>query len=360
MAGMEKVVLAGCQALRQIDVDVEIGVIRETRVPSYAETFVSEAKTRGVRVFTNLHATKRVDFNLYRELSVYFRNNQFDILHTHGNKVLLYGARAKRKTTKLVHTQHGDTAHSRTVRFYAWLGRMQLRFAHAIFAVSKEMQSQMLSGQYPANRVQLVENMLAMEPPYPLRSANRKIDQPHFIVVGRLSPEKGIDILLAALAELDQPRPQLTIVGDGPTRSQLESRVKELDLCDSVSFAGFHSDIKPLLAKADAFVMPSLREGFPMSLIEAAACGLPIIASRVGGIPNLVVDGENGLLCEPGSVELLHGNLRTFLEDQIRYISQAREMAVSIQERFSSMNWARRTLNVYQTLQSQQGPTVRS
>jgi glycosyltransferase involved in cell wall biosynthesis len=130
------------------------------------------------------------------------------------------------------------------------------------------------------------------------------------ICVGRLSPEKGHAGLLKAFAELRRihPHVRLILVGDGPDREELDGLADELGLRDSVSFLGRLAEQATLkeVAASDVLVLPSFMEGLPVVLMEAMAIGLPVIASRVAGIPELIVDEQNGLLFTPANwAELL-------------------------------------------------------
>lgn len=124
-----------------------------------------------------------------------------------------------------------------------------------------------------------------------------------------VEPKKGLRFLLQAMAVLGrkygQPPCQLLIVGDGPSRHELELLREQLDLSSWVVFAGSRRDIPRVLHALDAFVLPSLYEGFGIALLEAMAAGKPVIATAVGGIPEFVLSGETGLLIEPGNVEAL-------------------------------------------------------
>ncbi len=124
-----------------------------------------------------------------------------------------------------------------------------------------------------------------------------------------VEPKKGLRILLQAMAVLakryGQPPCQLLLVGDGPSRHELELLREQLGLSSWVVFAGSRRDIPRVLHAVDAFVLPSLYEGFGIAILEAMAAGKPVIATSVGGIPEFVLSGETGLLVEPGNVEAL-------------------------------------------------------
>jgi glycosyltransferase involved in cell wall biosynthesis len=126
-------------------------------------------------------------------------------------------------------------------------------------------------------------------------------------VVARLDPLKGHADLIAALPRILQAAPttKLVFIGDGPTAPDLRRQVHEVGLTEQVHFLGARRDIPRLLRALDVFVLPSHQEGLGLAIIEAMAAGLPVVATRVGGIPEVVVDGETGLLVASGnSVEL--------------------------------------------------------
>lgn len=134
-----------------------------------------------------------------------------------------------------------------------------------------------------------------------------------------IEPKKGLTILLRAMAELaqkyGQPPCQLLIVGDGPSRDELEVLREQLELSSWVVFTGSRRDIPRVLHALDAFVLPSLYEGFGIAILEAMAAGKPVIATTVGGIPEFVLPEETGLLVEPGNVQALADAIDRLLSD---------------------------------------------
>lgn len=151
-----------------------------------------------------------------------------------------------------------------------------------------------------------------LPPPQPRAGSDVRL-----ILVGRLSPEKGIGGLLEALARCGDQRPQLVIVGDGPMRGELDRMVERLDLGEHVTFLGRLAERETLeeIAQSDALVLPSFMEGLPIVLMEAMALRKPVIATRVAGIPELVSDGENGLLFTPSDWNELAVKIATLSTD---------------------------------------------
>jgi glycosyltransferase involved in cell wall biosynthesis len=148
-------------------------------------------------------------------------------------------------------------------------------------------------------------------------------DVPLLIATGRLEYEKGFHITIHALQRIRKryPKAQLIIAGDGVSRPMLE-RLAEQTAPGAVHFTGHvpNEDLPALLAAADVYLMPTLRnEGMPMTIIEALAVGLPVIASRVGGVPSTITDGETGLLIPVGHTQALaQATIRVLEDDQLR------------------------------------------
>lgn len=135
----------------------------------------------------------------------------------------------------------------------------------------------------------------------PIREGNPEI---RLVTVARLTRQKGIDVLLRAVAEIqcnktsNHPSVRVVVVGDGDQRERLQSLAVSLGV--SAEFLGFRKDVQELLRDSDIFILPSYNEGLPYTILEAQSIGLPVVATRVGGIPEAVEDGVNGLLVEPG------------------------------------------------------------
>jgi glycosyltransferase involved in cell wall biosynthesis len=139
---------------------------------------------------------------------------------------------------------------------------------------------------------------------------------PRLIAVGRLKAPKDFLTLIRALAALPGQAFEALIVGDGPERSQIEAEIRRLDLQARVRLAGERSDVPELLAESDVFVLSSRSEGLPVSVLEAMAAELPVVATDVGGLAELVVDGETGILVPPGDEAALTEALGRVVADR--------------------------------------------
>lgn len=167
--------------------------------------------------------------------------------------------------------------------------------------------------------------------------AERPSPRPHVnvICVANLIPEKGVDVLLRSVARIDDPRLRLTVVGDGPEDKALRRLALELDLGGRVTFSGLRDDVDRLLRTADIFVHPAVwQEAFGLTVTEAMSSGCAVVASRVGALPELIVDGENGLLVPPGDVDALVAALRRLIGDPTYRAVLTRNARVRVTERF--------------------------
>ena len=157
--------------------------------------------------------------------------------------------------------------------------------------------------------------------------------------VGRLSPEKGLEYLISAIRDVVNvyPRTKVLVVGNGDDRYRLslQAKVKDLELSSHIIFAGFYEDMPQILRCMDIFSLPSLSEGFNRSLLEAMACGLPVVATSVGGNIEIVQNGVNGLLVPPGNPEALASAVTELLKDKEKARKMGLEGQRLVEENFS-------------------------
>jgi glycosyltransferase involved in cell wall biosynthesis len=195
--------------------------------------------------------------------------------------------------------------------------REKVEAANGVVAISDYARSQVLvhTGWPPATAVSVahygVEPVSSPELPDP--------ETPTVLCVGRLAPAKAHSVLLQAISELlrDGCKLQLVIVGDGPLRQFLQSEAERLGIEGHVQLLGTRGsdEVASLYARADIFCLPSFAEGLPVVLMEAMSFGLPVVATRITGVPELITDGESGLLVTPGRVDELAAALRILVLD---------------------------------------------
>ena len=192
--------------------------------------------------------------------------------------------------------------------------RLAYRAAHAVVANSSAARDQLVREGVPADRLRLVPNGLD---PVRFAPAPPRRDIRRIVMVANLRPEKGHDTLLAAAPRILEryPDASFTFVGEGPQRGKLEMLVRALGIGERVRFLGESRDVAPILARHDLYVLPSRSEAFPNALIEAMATALPVVATDVGGIPEVVRPGINGRLVRPDDVGALADAVLALMDD---------------------------------------------
>ena len=220
---------------------------------------------------------------------------------------------------------HGWTSENFKVEMYNRLDRWIVRFADRIVPVSRDLGARLRLGRRDLKKLVYIPNAVVTGSPKDddggvgdVRSLlGARAGDPVLGVVGRLSPEKGhryfIEAMNAVSAEHKDVR--AVLVGEGQERAALTRSVREAGLEDRVYFAGYREDVSPWYRACDVVVMPSLREGMPLAALEAMAFAKPVIASNVGGIPEVVLDGVTGLLVHPADPSALAGAISGMLKD---------------------------------------------
>jgi sugar transferase (PEP-CTERM/EpsH1 system associated) len=253
-----------------------------------------------------------LDVTLPVRLARGFARDGVQILHTHNASPHFYGALAarlaRRAGPRVIHTKHGRNQPD--IPRKVLLNRIASALTDRIVAVSADAADVALHIEnVPEDKVVKISNGVdttAFRPADP-RAARARLGIPaggfHVGVVARLAAVKDHPTLLAAFALLRRERPdaQLTIVGDGPELAALRDRAQALDLGGSVHFVGVRRDVAAVLPAFDVFALSSTSEGISLTLLEAAAAGLPIVATRVGGNAEVVLDGVTGTLVSPSN-----------------------------------------------------------
>jgi glycosyltransferase involved in cell wall biosynthesis len=200
-----------------------------------------------------------------------------------------------------------------------------------------------------SERTTVIANAVELQPARPEPAAG----PPLVLSVGRLKAPKDFATLVCAVASLPSGSCRLRIAGDGPERAALSEEIHRLGLDGVVELLGYRDDVSELLRASHLFVLSSRSEGMPMSVLEAMACGVPVIASAVGGIPELVVDGESGLLVEAQDPQALAQAIARMLEDhelRQRFGLAGHKRA---QELFDPERWRREHVDLYYKLLSE-------
>ncbi|WP_437967440.1 glycosyltransferase [Sorangium sp. So ce260] len=263
-----------------------------------------------------------LDPGLPVRLAAWLRREGIRLVHTHNPGPHLYGALAAGLARaaslpggggpRVIHTKHGRNYPKQKRKVL--VNRLAAALTDRVVAVSDDARAVALEVERldPARVVTILNGVdTDVFRPGDAGAARARLGVPasgyHVGCVARLSPEKDHATLLAAFARLREVRPDahLSLIGDGPLRPALEQQAARLGLGGAVTFAGTRGDVAELLPAFDVFALASLTEGISLTLIEAAAAGLPIVATRVGGNPEILAEGETGLLVSPGAPETL-------------------------------------------------------
>ncbi len=304
IGGYEKLTHTLARSLNQAGVQCSVATKRAQR--AWARHEVHE----GVPMFRLVAMPKRgLDGPVWLLSLLFFlllRRNTFDVYHVHDIGWSLVAARLVgwlygKPVVAHPHAGSGATVRAVNGQWNAALVRWALRHAEAGIAFSDEMAGQLAALSMAAERIQRLPNTIdtGRFRPDPTQSrAGATV-----LYVGRLSEEKGVTVLLTAwpLVQQQLPAARLLLVGDGPQRAALETQAASLGIRESVTFVGaVQEGTERYYQQATLFVLASHREGVPIALLEALACGLPVVASRLPSVEQIVEEGVNGLLVPPG------------------------------------------------------------
>ena len=282
------------------------------------------------------------DWKLPFKLARLFARTKTDIVHTRNAESFYYGflgAKLARVPT-LIHSEHGRTFNDRELRY-----RLQRLFSlgtDAIFSVSAQLRQDLIAkvGIDPS-RIDILYNGVdlskfgAIDSQAIRRSISAMPED--FVIgsVGRLVAVKNYDLLIRALARIGHPKAMVVLVGDGPERNRLEATAAAYGVSDRVRFLGHRNDVHELLAAMDVFVLPSISEGMSNTLLEAMASRLPVVASNVGGNPEIIRDGLDGFLFESNDEGALTAKLRELINSETQRMRLARCARIRIEDKFS-------------------------
>lgn len=269
------------------------------------------------------------------------RTMRADVVHTHNMAPLVYAAPAARlaRVGCVVHTKHGAAAYSRGSRA---LARAGARAVDAFVAVSDKTASVAARDEAPrASRLRVIPNGIPLGAYASDRETRARVRRElgvapdAFVIgtVGRMVAEKDHAVLVSAVAPIVGPNVRCVVVGDGPLRQATEAAVPA-PARPFFAFLGLRHDVPALLQAFDIFVLSSKTEGLPLGVLEAFAAGLPVVSTRVGGLPD-VVRSDVGLLVPPGDPPALRDAIRTLETDAARREAMAKAASAYVRERYS-------------------------
>ena len=323
----------------------------------------------------------KADYLSARSVADVLRRVRPDIIHMHGNKAAVVGWMASymHKVKYMITTVHNfPSSLNPSLKYYVVakrVNKMILNRADRLIAVSSEIRRCLEDeiGIAP-RKIDVIPNGIDMKYWEVYRAedkdagnvnmgdrgtgadSKKMLGLPEGAVllgaVGRLVPFKGHAVLLQSMARViaNHPGAYLIIIGDGPLRGELETQAGELGILDHVKFLGFVDEPGRYMAALDIFVLPSIKEPFGIVILEAMALGLPVVATRGGGVPDIIEDSVSGLLAEPEDAESLADAIERMLADKDLREKLARHSLQMVTADFTIKSMADKTFRVYSEL----------
>jgi glycosyltransferase involved in cell wall biosynthesis len=309
--------------------------------------FWSVLQQRGVKIMPILslkfHPNLKLDFDAYKKIKKIFQNEKPDVVHLGDFKTSILGALAAHKlhVTKIIYTPHGWVFSERLDRFKKWwylkLEKFFAQYKNTIICSSYQEQSDSVKLKIKEiEHLPVIYNGIKFVPLETSGNASEKyelyeilkkkydlsIDFQLNTIVGLMSnfyPPKGVEyfIEMAKIISAKFASLKFVIIGDGPMRKKIERLIDQYDLKEKIFLAGFIEQGERFLRAFDFFILPSLQDGLPYAVLEAMANKKPIIATKVGALPEILSDKKSALLVEPGDAIALADALETLLKDPV-------------------------------------------
>jgi len=360
ITGPAKNLLQFAQCARESGMaETAIAVFQRGTAPNLA---IEAAKRAAIPVYAVAEAG-RFDRAVMAGLRSVAREWKPTVIQSHAVKAhFLVRASGLDRLAPWVAFHHGYTRPDLRARVYNQVDRWSLRAADRVLTVSEAFRRDLTRKGVAAGRIEVAHN--AIDPQWGLRDKTPEAaaalrarlgigpEKRIILTVGRLSSEKDHGTLLEAMRRLRDMAPEahLAIVGDGPERLRIEETIRALGLTGSVTLTGQVPSAEPYYGIAEVCVLSSLSEGSPNALLEAMAAGVPVVATAVGGIPEMVSHGESALLAPPGDCAAMTNAMAALLSDgnlARRLAERAREIVV---ERHAPEARTRRLVEIYEGL----------
>jgi glycosyltransferase involved in cell wall biosynthesis len=360
--GAESVLVNLAHALQQQGCVVVAGVFWNSLNPHLEVADSAQQRGIPVKIFP---CNGRVDRSVIATIRQFIETEEIDLVHSHSTKTNVYAYVAARTLqVSLVGTYHNGSEawkHNLKQRLSRALDIRVLRHFDEVVAVSDSIYHTLREEGFPKSRLHCVENGLDLTPfdcaTPSLTNGDGCVGRQLVGYVGRLMAPKGPhDFLRAAQGLLSRfPDARFVLVGDGPARRELENLAKDLRIENSVRFTGQRNDMPGVYASLDIVVLPSFSEGLPMTLIEALAARRAVVATRVGGVPRIVVDESTGLLTEPRNTASLEHAISRLLGSPELCRQLGERGRRHVEQHFSSSQMATQYLALYRRVVKDEG-----
>ena len=296
-----------------------------------------------------LDKKRGLDISMVKKLKNIFAEEKPDAVHSHNNAIqYVVPAAVLSGVKKRVHTVH-SIAEKELIKPVRKVVKLFYKKCHVVpVALSKLVQDTVVKEYHlPAKNIPVIYNGINLSNCIPKSDYSIK-EKFTILHIGRFEEVKNHKTLVKAFSKFHHmyPNSELKLIGDGTERENMENLVHQLKIKDNVKFLGLQSNVYGYLHDADAFTLPSIYEGIPMTLIEAMGTGLPIVASNVGGIPNMLENEKSALLIEPSEDELFTAFERLYLNESLR-----KTIGINAKNRsiaFSSKEMAEKYKEIYE------------
>lgn len=301
-----------------------------------------------------------LDFRTVCHMIRLCRENHVTIWHGHDYKSNVLGLLIRRfHKMKLVTTVHGWVHHTWRTPLYYLLDRWCLRYYDHVICVSSDLYEKCLKCHVKNARCSLISNAVdagQFSRKEPSSVAKKKLglceDRITLGAVGRLAAEKNFSGLIRSIGHLlDQNLPlELFIAGDGPEKVALEQAVAATGHAEHIHLLGFYENLHELYSSMDMFILNSFREGLPNVLLEAMAYEVPVISTRVAGVPNLIANGYNGILIDIGNESQLERSIKMLVEDNDYRAMIAHNACATIKNEYDLEKRMQKVIDIYKNL----------
>lgn len=314
-----------------------------------------ELKDKRIKYYTLSGGESSIKFKHVVELFQIIKREHIDIVHTHAS---LSGRIAGRLAgCRVILTRHGISTGNKgfikRLLSYA-IARM---FTDKIIAISRAVKIDLIETGVPADMIKIIHNGIDLSKIHGTGHSLREElgvsnDIPLIGIVARIVWEKGYEYAIKAMPPVlkQYPSALLVVVGDGPLKLKMQELAKKLSIDKNIVFLGYRRDVEKLVSDFDVFVLPSVSEGLGLSLLEAMALGKPVIATEVGGIPEVIKNESNGLLVNPRDEGALALGILRILSSKDFSRSLAESAKKTVYEKFSAQSMAFHTAELYKDI----------
>ena len=351
-AGVMKLV-TGCDPAR---VTADVCTLEPAR--AFQQLFTGDSRLH------ELSRTSAFDVRLVAALAAIMRRRRIDVVHTHAWGTLVEGWLAAR-LAGVKHVVHGEHGTMETRPVNVAVQRRLWRRVDRLLAVSRDLAGRMTATTgIPRERIEVIPNGVDFGDPLSRDAARTALglDKDAFIVVavGRLVPVKNYRLLLAAARELASriPNCRFLIAGDGPLKSELERDIAARNLHGTVTLLGLRQDVPQLMAAANVFALTSSSEGMSNTILEAMSAARPVVATRVGGNPELVQEGITGLLIDPAAPTELCAAVESLAADPSRVRRMGNAGRQRVEREFSRARMIENYTQMYETVAHRAQPVT--